>query len=112
VFVQVTGLEVRVTDYYEARGEGLAHYAKILHGKPYRYQEHLLPHDVEVTELGSEMTRLEILRGLDIRPCRVLAARKLEDGISAVRHLLPRCYFERRLASSTEQEPRPPYLTR
>jgi phage terminase large subunit len=95
VFAQMTGLEVRVIDYYEARGQGLAHYAKVLHEKPYRYHEHLLPHDVEVTELGSGMTRLEILRTLNVRPCRVLSARKLEDGISAVRHLLPRCYFDR-----------------
>ena len=55
----------------------------------------MLPHDVEVTELGSGMTRLEILRTLNVRPCRVLAARKLEDGIAAVRQLLPRCYFDR-----------------
>jgi len=48
-----------------------------------------------VTELGSGQTRLEILRSLGVRPCRVLTARKLEHGIAAVRQLLPRCYFDR-----------------
>jgi hypothetical protein len=95
VFAQVTSLEVRVIDYYEARGEGSRTTPKVLHEKGYRYHEHVLPHDVEVTELGSGTTRLEILRSLNVRPCRVLAARKLEDGVSAVRQLLPRCYFDR-----------------
>jgi hypothetical protein len=62
-----------------------------------RYHEHLLPHDVEhrLDDLGLGTTRLEILRTLNVRPCRVLSMRKLEDGITAVRHLLPRCYFDR-----------------
>jgi len=40
------------------------------------------------------MTRLEILRSLNVRPFRVLPARKLEDGINAVRHGLPPCYLD------------------
>jgi phage terminase large subunit len=97
VCAQVVGPEVRVIDYYEARGQALAHYAKVVLDKPYRYHEHLLPHDVEhrLDDLGSGTTRLEILRALGVKPCRVLALRKLEDGITAVRHLLPRCYFDR-----------------
>lgn len=92
-FAQTLGAEIRIIDYYEASGVALTHYAKHLDSLPYVYGEHLLPHDVAVRELGTGMTRLEILRQLGIR-ARVLKASALEDGIEAVRALLPRCWFD------------------
>ena len=61
--------------------------------KGYAYGEHVLPHDARVQELGSGKTRVETLTALGIRP-RVLSAHRLEDGINAVRLLLPRCWFD------------------
>jgi len=65
----------------------------MLREKPYVYAEHLLPHDAEVRELGSGLSRVETLRSLGVAP-RVLRPDKLEDGINAVRNLLPRCWFD------------------
>lgn len=93
-FVQAAGPELRVIDYYEASGVGLEHYAKVLREKPYVYGEHLLPHDVEVTELGTGRSRYATLAALGLRG-RVVARQPVEDGINAVRNLLPRCLFER-----------------
>jgi len=92
-FFQRLRQEVRLIDYYESSGVGLDHYARTLQQRGYAYGEHLLPHDARVQEMGSGKTRVETLQGLGIRP-RVLDSHKLEDGISAARLLLPRCWFD------------------
>ena len=92
-FYQRHRREIRLIDYHEASGAGLDHYARVLQGKGYSFGEHVLPHDARVQELGSGKTRVETLNGLGIRP-RVLGQHKLEDGINAVRLLLPRCWFD------------------
>ena len=56
-FMQAIGRELRFIDYYEAQGEGLAHYAKVLKEKPYVYGDHYMPHDAEVRELGTGTSR-------------------------------------------------------
>lgn len=92
-FCQQVGREVRLIDYYENSGEGLAHYVKQLQARPYVYGDHLLPHDTEVKELGTGLSRVEVLQGLGINPT-IVPLQRVEDGINAVRMLLPRCYFD------------------
>jgi hypothetical protein len=92
-FYQRHRRELRLIDYAEASGAGLDHYAGLLQAKGYAYGEHVLPHDARVQELGSGKTRVETLTALGIRP-RVLSAHRVEDGINAVRRLLPRCWFD------------------
>lgn len=93
-FYQQAGFETRLIDYYAANGYGLDHYTDILQKRGYRYGRHHLPHDVEVKELGTGRSRLETLRtlGLDAQVVRKLS---VEDGINAVRRILPRCWFDR-----------------
>ena len=93
-FIQFLGNEVRLIDYYEASGVGLDHYAKVLKDKPYVYGQHILPHDVEVRELGTGKSRFEILISLGLTPT-VCPKLTVEDGIQAVRSMLNRCYFDR-----------------
>ena len=93
-FAQMVGREVRVIDYYEAQGMALDHYVKILKEKPYVYASHLLPHDVRLRELGTGKSRLETLESFGLRNATVVPAQSVEDGINAVRLLLPRCYFD------------------
>jgi hypothetical protein len=92
-FVQQVGREVRVIDYYANRGYGLDHYAKVLKSKPYAYDNHILPHDAEASELITGTTRVKALAGLGIRGT-VLPMYKVDDGINAVRALLNRCVFD------------------
>jgi len=88
------GREMRIIDFYEASGVGLDHYAKVIKDKPYSYERHILPHDVMASELGTGTTRFETLRKLGIR-AEALPATRVDDGISAVRMMLPRCWFDK-----------------
>ncbi len=92
-FAQQIGNEVRLIDYYESSGVGLDHYVNHLRSKPYVYAEHVLPHDVEVKELGTGCSRRETLEGLGLR---VSVAPKLpvDDGINAARALLTKCWID------------------
>jgi hypothetical protein len=89
---QLVGTEVRLIDYYENHGVGLDHYVKWIKDNDYAKAEHILPHDVRVRELGSGKSRLEMLEesGLEIK---IAPRMGLDDGIQAVRRLLPRCWF-------------------
>lgn len=93
-FFQQVGQEIHCIDYYEASGEGLAHYAKVLKDKPYLYSdEQILPHDCKAKELGTGKSREEVLNGLGIK-CRILPQQRVEDGINAARNILPRVWFD------------------
>jgi phage terminase large subunit len=94
VCAQLVGKEVHVIDYYEATGEALTHYVKWLDSRPYRYGTDLLPHDAGARELGTGKTREELLRA-NGRKVRVLPRQDVDDGINAVKMLLPRCWFDR-----------------
>ena len=89
---QLVGSEVRLIDYYENHGVGLDHYVKWIKDNDYTKAEHILPHDVRVRELGTGKSRLEMLEesGLEVK---IAPRMGLDDGIQAVRRLLPRCWF-------------------
>lgn len=93
-FVQQHGLEIRCIDYYETSGEGIPHYANVLNQKGYSYGNHFAPHDIEVRELGTGRSRIEIAREHGIN-FQVVARQSIEDGIEAVRSILPRFYFDK-----------------
>lgn len=85
--------QVRLIDYYESSGEGLQHYASVLKSKPYAYGSHWAPHDIEVRELGSGLSRKQIAQGLGLY-FQTVERRSLADGIAAARVLLPKCWFD------------------
>lgn len=86
--------EVRLIDYYEATGQGLAHYKQILNERGYTYGLHWAPHDIQVRELGTGHSRLEAARQLGLNFQISPKVEKLEDGIHAARMLFPRCWFD------------------
>lgn len=92
--VQVYGKEVRLIGYIEESGAGLDFYVKKLKDLGYMYDEHLLPHDVAVRELGTGKSRLESLKSLGLRNVTVVPKLSIEDGINAARMLLARCWFD------------------
>ncbi|HLH96383.1 MAG TPA: hypothetical protein VKW08_14810 [Xanthobacteraceae bacterium] len=93
-FAQVVGREVRLIDYYEASGVDLGHYVRELAAKPYAYAGHIVPHDAQAKELGTGKSRLEVLAALGLKGITLAPSHRIEDGISAVRLMLPRCWFE------------------
>ena len=84
----------RIIDYYESSGQGLHHYISHLRAQPYVYGDHYFPHDVLVRELGSGSSRYEMLQGHAVRPT-IVAKLSLQDGIEAVRALIPTLHFDR-----------------
>lgn len=97
-FCQVYGKEVRLVDYYEASGEGLPHYARVLQDKGYLYGKHFAPHDIAVRELGTGVSRLETARKLGIN-FLITPSLSIEDGIDAARQLLSSCWFDEKKTS-------------
>ena len=93
-FAQFVGQEIRIIDYYESSGVGLDHYAKVLLDKEYHYEQHILPHDVQVKELGTGKSRLETLDALGIRNIEIAPKLAVEDGIQAARTMIPKCWFD------------------
>jgi len=93
-FAQYIGTEIHIIDHYEASGVGLDHYARVLQERGYIYEQHILPHDVRVRELGSGKSRLEVLDSLGIRNVEIAPMLMIDDGIQAVRSMLDRCWFD------------------
>lgn len=94
------GGEVRLIDYHETSGEGFPQLMGMLQGKGYSYGSHWAPHDIVVRELGTGKTRLETAAAFGLRfnvTPRLSAgsSTEVEEGIHAVKMLLPRCYFDR-----------------
>lgn len=92
-FLQEVGREIHAIDYYEASGEALSHYAEVLNRKGYAYRDHIVPHDAEARELGTGKTRAEMLRAMGVRT-RIAPKLSVEDGIQAVRTMLPKVWFD------------------
>jgi hypothetical protein len=90
---QLAGKEVRLIDCVENHGVGLDWYVSWLRDNKYEGFAQILPHDVEVRELGTGRSRKEVLQeaGLEITVAPRLS---IADGIQAVRRLLPRCWFD------------------
>mgnify|MGYP003349544022 FL=1 len=91
---QIVGKEIRLVDFYENHSEGLDTYVTWLRDNGWDNAVQLLPHDVEVRELGTGKSRKEMLEeaGLEITVVKKLP---VADGIQSVRRMLPRCWFDK-----------------
>lgn len=91
-FLQRIGREMHVIDYLQDHGKALDYYVHQLQMRGYTYVGHILPHDVRARELGTGRSRLEVLEALHVE-VTVCPDHKVDDGIAAVRSLLPDCWF-------------------
>ena len=92
-FVQQKGSAFHIIDYYEDSGESLEYYTTVLDEKKYIYDTHYLPHDANVRELGTGVSRVETAQSLGMRTS-IVPKLSVEDGINAVRMVLSRCWFD------------------
>ncbi|HRI37092.1 MAG TPA: hypothetical protein PLO50_00895 [Nitrospira sp.] len=100
-FIQEMPGEVRIINHIKVSGESLVGVIKMLKGQvegyevmgDYMYGKHYAPHDIEVRELTSGKSRIETAKehGVKFTTC---AKHEVEDGIEAVRMLLPKCWFD------------------
>lgn len=94
-FTQIVGKVVHVIDFHQNNSSGLEEYAKHLQSLPYIYGTHHFPHDMKNTEFGTGKTRLETAENLfGSANLDIIPKAGLEDGINAVRLVLPKVYFD------------------
>ena len=95
---QIAGRELHWIDYIEGSGKKLSHYSDLLYLKArtggYSFRAHLLPHDVEVRELTTGMSRRHELSGLLQEPVITVPNHSTEDGITATRASLGVSWFD------------------
>lgn len=94
IFFQTVGTTVRIIDCYENSKEGLDHYIKLLESKPYIYGKHIAPHDIQVKEWGTGLTRIEKAKQLGIK-FTVAPDLSIVDGIEAVRSSLGKVWIDK-----------------
>jgi hypothetical protein len=100
-FFQVCGRETRVIDVLKGEGEALGWYVKQIEDRPalhghagnWLWGDHYLPHDAESRDLNTGKTRVQTLGELGIR-ATICPRHSVEEGIHAVRMLLPMCWFD------------------
>lgn len=87
-FWQEVGGELRIIDFYENQGEGIAHYAKILQSKPYVYGTHYFPHDAGSGSIQTGRTLQDIAYECGLKSTILEREKDINIGIEAVRSLL------------------------
>ena len=98
LLVQTKGPQIRFINMYWNSGEGLKHYYDWLMDQKekyhYRYDRHVLPHDVEVRELNTGISRKQTLIQMGMRNIVVCPKAHPQDGIDKVRLLFSRFWFD------------------
>lgn len=92
-FIQRTGRTIQAINYIERTGLGLPEYIKELNDLGYTYSRHIAPHDFMVREFGSGKSRMETAANLGYN-FEIAPKIGVDDGIAAVRAILPRMYFD------------------
>jgi len=93
-FGQRCGREIHYIDYYANTGKGLEHYVGQIKSKPYTYGCHVLPHDIKARELGTGVSRKDVLDAM-LPNIFVCPNHTVEDGISATRASLRMSWFDK-----------------
>ena len=93
-YMQFAHNQWRVIDYDEFEGESLKDAIKRMSDKDYFYQEHHAPHDIEVRELGTGVSRRETASqlGVNYTVCPKLS---IQDGIDALRTRFASLWFDK-----------------
>ena len=90
---QRVGAQIRAINCLEFQSSSLADIVHKINTLGYNYEQHILPHDVEVRELGTGKSRKEILAKLGVR-VTVAPNLPVKDGIDALRLMIPTMVFD------------------
>ena len=96
-FMQRVGREWHAIDYLENTGKGLDWYygqLQIGHRAQWVYGGDIYPHDIRQRELSTAMTREAIAHSYG-RNVHIAPNHKVEDGIQAVRAMIPTTWFDK-----------------
>ena len=95
-FYQVIRDEVHIIDYYAVSGANIDEIAANILARPYNFGKHHLPHDARAKTLAaagkSVIEQLAVHFG--INSLAIVPDLSVQDGIQAVRKVLPQCWFD------------------
>lgn len=94
-FYQMVRGEIHIIDYYAASGQDIEGLASLILSKPYKYKKHYLPHDARAKTLAAAGKSIieQLAHFLDIKNLAIVPELSVQDGIQAVRAMLPRTWF-------------------
>ena len=93
-FYQLRGAQIAVINCKAYKGTGLPDIIADIDKLPYKYAQHIGPHDIMVKELGSGRSRFDTASNLGVR-FSVAPKQSVLEGINAVRSVIPRMYFDK-----------------
>ena len=95
-FYQVIRDEVHIIDFYSVSGANIDEIAANILSRPYNFGKHHLPHDARAKTLAaagkSVIEQLAVHFG--INSLAIVPDLSVQDGIQAVRKVLPQCWFD------------------
>lgn len=93
---QVVRREIHVIDYYAISGANIAQLADVIKSKPYRYGKHYLPHDARAKTLAAQGKSVieQLGEHLGLSHLTIVPDLSVQDGIQAVRQMLPDTWFD------------------
>jgi hypothetical protein len=91
---QTMRFEHRAIGYFEAPDTSIPEWIKQLRKLPFGISTWNLPHDVQVRELSTGKSRVEIFRGLGIRPRVIPRVEDKLDSIGAARLMIGKTWFD------------------
>lgn len=95
-FYQVIRGEIHIIDYYAVSGATINDIAGVVLAKPYRYGRHHLPHDARAKTLAAQGKSIieQLAVHLGINSLSIVPDLSVQDGIQAVRAMLPQTWFD------------------
>jgi hypothetical protein len=98
-FYQVIAGEIHILKYYGANGRTMDDYIDYVKSQGYRYGTHWLPHDARAKTLASGGKSIQEMawHAFGTSNVRIVPSLSLQDGIQAVRAMLPRAWFDKDL---------------
>ena len=87
--------EIHVLEYWASAMCDVADLATVIHSKPYKYGKHWFPHDARMKTLAANgRSIIEQMHALDVKG-QIVPNIGVQDGIQAVRAMMPVVYFDR-----------------
>jgi hypothetical protein len=83
----------RIVEFYEDDNQAIGHYINWVKTRQYKVGQVWLPHDARAKSLQTGKSIIEQFLSNGIQP-RLVPEMGLQDGIEAVRLILPDCYFD------------------
>ena len=101
---QVVRGEIHVIDFYSISGANIEELAQVIIDRGYRYGKHYLPHDAKAKTLASGGKSIieQLAQYLGLGTLSIVPDLSVQDGIQAVRKMIPTTWFDNRCYEGIE----------